>query len=165
MISGEINPETHFFEHWTINTATLGSGGYIAGVDSLVKEQGKYSLFIEKNTAGKSGMVGSCINSFPVNFKGKDIELTAYIKTENVSPFAAIVIQVTDKNGKEYTNDLRHIQAVRGTTGWEKYSYKVHLNNNAAEIAIVPNLRGDGKVWFDNLKLYVGGVPYASIKK
>lgn len=162
----KINPVTHAFEHWNMNMSATGSDGYIAGIDSVIKEQGKYSLFIEKDTANKNGSrVGACINRLPVNFKGKEIELTGYVRTRDVTKFASIIIRLRNSNG-EVTNNLAQLgKGIRGTTGWTEYSYKMPMDSTTRKITIVPNLMGNGKVWFDNFKLYVDGMPYDKIRK
>ncbi|MGH2642511.1 MAG: hypothetical protein ACRDE2_01060 [Chitinophagaceae bacterium] len=162
----KINPSTHTLEHWNMNMATTHSAGYISGIDSVIKKQGKYSLFIEKDTAVKNGSrVGACVNRFPVNFKGKEIKLTGYVKTQDVTRFASIIIRLRDSNG-EVTNNLAQLgKGIRGTTGWTKYSYKVPITSTTREISIVPNLMGNGKAWFDDFKLYVDGVPYDNVRK
>lgn len=162
----KINPVTHTFEHWTMNMSTKGSEGYISGIDSVIKEHGKYSLFIEKDSAIKNGSrVGACVNRFPVNFKGKEIELTAYARTLDASKFATIIIRLRDGKGRVTNNLAQTGKGIRGTTGWTEYSYKMPIDSNTKWISIVPNIMGSGKAWFDDFKLYVDGVSYDRVKK
>lgn len=162
----KINPAANAFVHWNMDMATTHSEGYVSGIDSAIKMRGRYSLFIEKDQTVKDGSrVGACVNRFPVNFKGREIELTGYVKTQDASKFASIIIRLRDSNG-HVTNNLAQLgKGIRGTTEWTKYSYKMSLDPNTRWISIVPNIMGSGKAWFDDFKLYVDGVPYDRVKK
>lgn len=161
----KINHTTHDFERWNMDMGTTGSTGYIAGIDSATKEQGRYSLFIEKDTTNENGVIGSCINHFLVNFRAKEIELSGFIKTQDVSKLASVIIQLTTANGTVINNQDKLTPAIHGTTGWKEYHFKIPVDANAFEVAIVPNLLGAGKVWFDGFKLYADGIPYDSVQK
>lgn len=89
--------------------------GYPVKVDSVVKQQGRYSLSIEKAT-GDGGFGVSNMYIKPA-FSGARIRLTGYLKTENITEgFAGLWMRVDGPNGALAFDNMQS-RGVTGTTG------------------------------------------------
>src|ERR1700754_4380970 len=79
----EIDPSTKLPTGWSGQFSDARNKGYPVKIDSTVKQEGRYSLSIERGTGdGQAGV--STLYIKPV-FSGKRIRLTGYIKTENIT--------------------------------------------------------------------------------
>jgi hypothetical protein len=128
---------------------------YPVKVDSLVKQQGKYALSIEK--AGNGGSFGVINYNIPKTFKGEKIELRGYIKTENVTNgYAGLWLRIDGTPAFDNMQD----RGVKGTTGWQEYTIELPYDGNKAiNIHAGALLAGGGKMWVDNMKLFIDGQP------
>ena len=143
---------------------------YTVSLDSVIVKSGKYSIaieYIEDST---------CFLQFdqpvtlvlPNNYAGKNITLSGYIKTENVThgyaglwmridpqinPFTPIAFDNMDQNG------------ITGTTGWKKYEITLPMNPaRTKEIVFGGMLVGKGKMWLDDLHVTIDGKDISKAK-
>ena len=95
--------------------------------------------------------------SIPVNFTGKKIELTGYIKTENVTNgYAGLWMRLDPSAGFDNMNN----RGVTGTTDWKQFKIKLPLNAEKSQQVVVGGLlTGTGKMWLDQLEVSVDGKP------
>jgi len=157
----KLDPQ-HRPDGWHWDKVKEASKSYIIGLDSLVKQDGKYSLSIVQN--GENPSFGSAIYEISHTFKGKEIELKGYLKTENVANgFAGLWMRIDGLDGVlSFDNMNRH--AITGTTEWTEYSIKLPYDDqNSNKITIGGLLAGKGKIWIDNLRLYIDGVPIENV--
>ena len=77
-----------------------GSSDYIVKKDSTLAHQGKYSSIIYQVPNADSNSFGSLAYQLPANYKGKNIRLEGYMKLEDVSEFAALLIRIDAKYGE-----------------------------------------------------------------
>lgn len=148
-----INPKTKLPDGWT-HPASMEKG-YKYSVDSTVVQNGKYSFSMSKFS--DSAAWGSTGFLIPKRFKGKEIELRGYMKTENVAGgYAGFWLRV---DGTTSFNNMQD-QNVHGTTDWKEYSIKLPYDDEkATDIYAGLILDGSGKMWADNLRLYIDGKP------
>ncbi|BAU55611.1 S41 family peptidase [Mucilaginibacter gotjawali] len=134
------------------------SDDYLIAVDSTVKEEGKYSLHIFQKGATPS--FGVCKYIIPRTYKGKELELKGYLKTENVSGgFAGLWMRVDGQDGMLAFDNMQD-KSITGTTDWNEYSIKLPYDDGIANtINIGGLLVGKGKIWIDNLRLFIDGKP------
>ncbi|MDR3697458.1 S41 family peptidase [Mucilaginibacter sp.] len=135
---------------------------YPVKVDSVVKQQGKYSISIEKvNENSGYGMIDYII---PKTFKGEKIQLRGFLKTENVnSGYAGLWMRI-DGMDKTIAFDNMHDRGVKGTTDWTEYTIDLDYDSSAAiNINAGALLIGDGKLWADNFKLFIDGQPIENV--
>lgn len=123
--------------------------------DSITYKSGKKSILIFENGIGEFGSIACKIEN---KYKGKEITLEGYIKTEKLEDgFAGLLIRINKgENILEFDN--MQSQNISGTQDWKKYTVKVPLDSNADYIYIGAILQGNGKAWFDDLKVYVDGI-------
>ncbi|KYH04459.1 hypothetical protein A1704_17340 [Chryseobacterium cucumeris] len=123
--------------------------------DSITYKSGKKSISIFENGIGEFGSIACKIEN---KYKGKEITLEGYIKTEKLEDgFAGLLIRVNKgENVLEFDN--MQSQNISGTQDWKKYTVKVPLHDDADYIYIGAILQGNGKAWFDDLKVYIDGI-------
>jgi C-terminal processing protease CtpA/Prc len=128
---------------------------YPVKVDSLVKQQGKYALSIEK--VGEGGSFGVIDYYIPKTFKGQKIELRGYIKTENVtSGYAGLWLRIDGTQAFDNMQD----RGAKSTTDWQEYKIELPYDGSKAiNIHAGALLVGAGKMWVDNMKLFIDGQP------
>ncbi len=143
-----------------VNWNEFGNQNYIIALDSTEVRSGKYSVSIEfKDDKPDFKAWGYTI---PDNYAGKNITLTGYIKTENVTDgYAGLWMRIdpsvafNNMNGKGAT----------GTTDWTKYEITLPMNpQKTKQIVIGGLLVGKGKMWLDNLKVTIDGKDIHSLK-
>lgn len=123
-------------------------------LDSAIKQDGRYSVTISNKAEAIS--YGSTGFNIPQTFKGQGIELRGYLKTENVDGWAGFWLRV---DGTAAFDNMQQ-QNLHGTTGFTEYSIKLPYDNeHAVNIAGGALLVGKGKIWLDNVRLYIDGQP------
>lgn len=136
---------------------------YHVGLDSIIKQKGKYSFSIKNiNASFNFGVI-----DYPISktFEGRSIELKGYIKTHNVnSGYAGLWLRI-DGVEKGIAFDNMHKKGVKGTTDWKQYAIKLPYNSDLARtIHIGGLLAGNGTAWFDNFKLFIDDIPIEKVK-
>src|ERR1017187_5135551 len=93
-----------------------------------------------------------------MDFKGTEIELQGFLRTEDVDGFAGFWMREDgQEGGLEFENMER--KPVKGTTGWTQYSITLPLNTAGRTLYFGYLLQGTGKAWADDLELLVDGKP------
>lgn len=130
--------------------------------DSVTYKSGRKSITIFENGIGEFGSIASKIEN---KYKGKEITLEGYIKTEKLQDgFAGLLIRINEgENILEFDNMQSH--NISGTQDWKKYTVKVPLHTNADYIFIGAVMQGNGRAWFDDLKVYIDGVQIGRISQ
>jgi C-terminal processing protease CtpA/Prc len=131
---------------------------YLVELDSTVSKDGKFAVSITANADEKSGAI-----LYPINkrFEGKTLTLVGTLKTENVSSgFAGIWIRTNGVNGKVLAYKNMEVQRLTGTTDWKEYMIEVPYDGREVlNINIGAMLAGKGKVWVDNVRLFLDDKP------
>ncbi|MGF7080482.1 hypothetical protein [Mucilaginibacter sp. UYCu711] len=144
----KIDPKTNMPVAWT----TVMKGGYRYQLDSNTVKHGKYAISITSNDTAPYGAI-NCV--LPYNFTGSTLQLKGFIKTENVTNgYAGIWMRV---NGIDEFDKMEK-QNLHGTNDWKEYTISMPYNSEVARsINVGGLLTGKGKMWFDNLRLYIDG--------
>ncbi len=161
-ISAQKNPETFnlSFERNNKNSPndwrSFGSSDYKIEIDSATAQHGKKSVLISYN--GTNPDYKTLLYTIPAKYSGKKIKLSGYIKTENVEGNAGIWIRIDPKAGFGDLGDTK----ITGTTNWKHYEVTIDYDvSKAKEIVIGGLLDGKGKMWLDNLEVFIDGKPLA----
>jgi C-terminal processing protease CtpA/Prc len=139
-----------------------GNGTYQALADSLVRQEGHYSLRLTAVSPKRSAkLYGIAAQQVPITFQGKTLKLSAYLKTDKVvQGYAGLLLRVDGANGSlAFDNMSKH--PVRGTTDWQEYSVTVPLTEGAQSIYFGGVLPAKGTLWLDRLVLSVDDKPLA----
>jgi len=132
-------------------------------VDSLVKRQGKYAISISSNPNGQSSAIRYSLDK---KYVGRSLKLIASIKTEEVTDgFAGIWIRVDGEND-QLEVDMMEKQDLKGTNDWKDYLIEVPYDEgNAKSIHVGALLFGKGKMWVDDMRLYMDNIPIDEVKE
>jgi erythromycin esterase len=129
---------------------------YKVSIDSKIAHRGNHSLKIE-NFAIPRQPSGASTFLLPDSIqKGQIVKLSGFIKTENTSlDSIGLIINLIDSTEIAYkiSSDVNLI----GTHDWKEYSIELRNKNYPAKLAIGVALQGEGKMWADDLKLFIDG--------
>ena len=147
---------------WELSPNYLGA--YV-GLDSTIKNQGKYSLLISKSI--DNGRIHSCFLQMPAPVAGKFIELTGFIKTENIeNGFGNLWIRLEDNSNNIVGFADLHDKNITGKNDWKEFSAKIINPSDLADRLIIgASLNGVGKIWVDDLHLRIDGENIQEISK
>lgn len=131
----------------------FGSADYQIYLDSVSVKSGKYSAVIE--FGGETSNYKALAFTLPHNYKGEQITLSGYIKTEDViDGYAGLWMRIDP--GIAFDN--MHQRGVMGTTDWEKYEVTLPMNpSETQQIVIGGLLVGKGKMWLDDFSITIDG--------
>jgi len=137
-------------------------------VDTLEKKDGKNSLVLSSEVGGD----GIITASFPIpqTFKGSKIELKGRLKTEHVTGgYAGMWLRVDGTtSGVPLAFDNMNKRGLVGTNDWQEYSIQLPYDEDKANRIVLGGLiAGTGKLWMNDLRLYIDGKPVelAQVKK
>ena len=132
----------------------LGSLDYRTYVDSKTAHRGKFSMVIESDSNATQKFKALAM-MLPKSYEGKEITLSAYIKTENVqNGFASLMIRIDPVVAYKVMEE----NGITGTTDWTKYEISLPLQPAKTKgIAIGGFLAGTGKIWLDDFKVFIDG--------
>ncbi|MDR3219469.1 MAG: peptidase S41 [Dysgonamonadaceae bacterium] len=126
-----------------------GGQNYKFSLDSTIVKNGKYAAAIEfMDGAPQFGMWGFILRE---NYEGKVITLSGYVKTENVEGYASLLMRIDPEIAFDQIK-------IAGTTEWKKYEISLRMNpKKTTNYALGAVLNGKGKIWVDDLKIFVDG--------
>lgn len=139
---------------WTFSQLNMG---YLVTIDTSVSQDQHLSTSIEY-VFGSNGS-GACTYELASPLQGHEIQLTGYIKTENVkNGFAGLWVRIEDINQEIIGFKTMADSGINGTQNWKKCSITIPFNaENADRIYFGGLLTGSGKSWIDHLQLTVDG--------
>lgn len=92
-----------------------------------------------------------------LNHRGRELSLTGFLKTKNVSGWSGFWVRAEDAQGKVLAFKNMMDAPVRGTTDWTSYNMTVKIPAQSAKIVFGALLAGEGEVWVDDFKLETQG--------
>ncbi|PWN60477.1 S41 family peptidase [Chryseobacterium viscerum] len=123
-------------------------------IESTQSHSGKKSVSLQSDTADRTGGIAYIlINSY----RGKEITMEGYIKTENVENSAGLFITFEDQQEIQIESKDIKTENLNGTTDWKKYTITVNIPEASNKIMMGGFLKGKEKVLFDQFKLYIDG--------
>ena len=134
--------------------------------DSVNIQNGKYSMSIEADSSVMKENYAYLKCSIPINVKGKKIVFKCFIKTKDIPTegSANMFMRIYNNNLESRYLDLE-TSKITGTTDWREYSIELPLNSNDRNISLALQLKGKGKVWYDNMRLYVDGISIEEVTR
>ncbi|MCP5100776.1 MAG: hypothetical protein GY943_34940 [Chloroflexi bacterium] len=102
---------------------------------------------------------GALVQSFSAdNYLGQRVRLSAQIKTENVSGWTGLMMQVGGVSGSSLQYDDMQNRGIIGTTDWSQYEVVLDVPQGSKSIGLGLLLTGSGRVWIDDVTLEVVGL-------
>lgn len=137
-------------DRWNV----FGSELYSSGIDSTNVYSGKYSAFIESAEDAPTDFKAFGIN-IPGSYEGREITLTGYLKTENVTEGHSGLWMRIEPN---VAFDNMSNRGVIGTTEWNEFKVTLKMSPKVTTgIALGGLLVGRGKMWIDGLRVTIDG--------
>jgi hypothetical protein len=127
---------------------------YSVGIDSTAANNGNKTLCIQSLEDDIKGF-GTLMQQIQAgNYLGKRLRLRGNIKSENVTGRAGLWLRI-DQLGTSAPLSFDNMQKrpVTGNTGWTEYEIVLDVPAAASVIAFGALLSGNGRVWFNNLRL------------
>jgi pimeloyl-ACP methyl ester carboxylesterase len=131
--------------------------GYKIATDTVIRHGGKRSLSIEKNNTGTSSLYACMATQIPAMYMGKEVEVRAWIKIQDVSSFMGLMLRINDEDHNSLAFENLQKKKIKGTKDWTLYKIKLLLPKNAAVINVGPILAGTGKLWVDDVQVLIDG--------
>ncbi len=120
-------------------------------MDSLVKDSGKYSLFLLSENSEDSTKQVAQFYLEPLELAGQNIALTGKVKTEKLTGKGKVAISQEDDQLLTISNSFE------GTIDWTSFELTTKVPDTCSAVNIDLIFSGSGKIWFDNLQLSVNG--------
>lgn len=142
---------------------------YRMGIDLNVKHGGEASVFIERDEQADPQKGVEMSQMIPAKkFQGKRVQLTAYIKSENLTGDAGILLLVNQQSLsdssmlaflgiKSGTTELLNRKGIQGTNDWKPLTITIDVPNDAEFLTISALMRGAGKIWLDDFSIKAVG--------
>lgn len=138
--------------------------GYSLVPDSAVPHSGKYSLRVHPGADVQQNSFGCCVCPIPANYEGKQIELRAYMKPQDVQGgFAGLLLRIDGDAGILQFDNMQ-AQNVHGTSDWQQYIVRLPLPEDAKTIYLGAILTGKGTMWVDDFQLLIDGKDVSEAK-
>ena len=149
---------------WTLSSSVPMAKSYAVGVDSVMKQSGKYSLSITKVSAGVP--MGVFDFGLAKVFEGKKIELRGYVRTKAIDSlsYAGLWMRIDDQDGRMMVRNMQY-HRISGDTDWKQYSIELPYNSEMKVIHFGGLLFGGGTAWFDSMQLFIDGVSIEQVQQ
>lgn len=144
------------FEGTGLQDWTLWSNSpqdYSMNLDKTVSHSGQNSALLTGTREEPTNFSMLTRNYDPANYQDKRVRLRAYIKTENVTQWAGLVMRVEGADNNILNFDNMQNRPIVGTTGWKQYSIVLDVPQRATNLLFGTILSGSGKVWLDDVTL------------
>ncbi|SNZ02677.1 AraC-type DNA-binding protein [Terribacillus aidingensis] len=126
---------------------------YEMGIDYKHVHQGKASGYLKSKTVMGAEEFATMMQQFKAaKFAGKRIQLTCFLKTENVRSFAGMWMRVDNSSDDIIQFDNMSNRPIKGTTNWARYRIVLDVPENSAIISFGVILSGKGQVWADGFR-------------
>ncbi|MDO3627171.1 hypothetical protein [Mucilaginibacter sp. BT774] len=123
-------------------------------LDSNTKHSGRYALLIEESNP--SDQIFGCAARKLQHISGKEIEVRAYMKLENITGVMGLMLRIDGKDSILAFDNMER-KRIRGTINWRQYSVKLAIPEGAETVYVGGILSGTGKLWLDDFEVLVDG--------
>lgn len=139
-------------EHWEIKKYDL----YDIKTDPKQKYTGKASIQIVGNSYDYKTFQNFSQSIPFTTDRLQKIEISAYIKSENVTGKIDLWAQLKDSSGKmiDFQNFISQGKIIASNKDWTKYAMTFFIDKNSKEILLGGTLYGSGNVWFDDFETH-----------
>lgn len=129
---------------------------YTLRTNRAVVLSGSASAVLEADPEADTSRFGSLVQaSSAAAFKGKRIELSGYIASENALAGASIWLRADDVNGTVVAFENSFARGVRGTTEWTYQNIVIDIPKEAVTLFYGAMLSGRGRLYVDDVQFRV----------
>ena len=142
-------------------TFESGPAPGMAVLDDSVVHEGRSSARLERDARSPGGFSAFPIQ-IPIDFKGDTLELRGWMKYEGVTGYVGLWHRQDGAAGVLEFNNMAERQLL-GSADWAEYRVALPLAPKAEKVVVGALLVGEGRLWVDDLRLYVDGKPLAEV--
>jgi erythromycin esterase len=142
-------------------------GPVVFKMDSLIVKTGEFSLnSICVNTGDQNVKQSLSFGIEAFELKGKKITLTGSMRTEGLKGTAGFSLgyNYLNKTTGEFIEFDTSSAKISGTSGWKTFSVSLFIPGKAQSVYVLADHSGNGKAWFDDLKLSIAGKAIRSVQ-
>ena len=88
-------------------------------------------------------------------YRGKRVQMAAYMKSEEVEQWAGLWMRVVGPNGEVHSFDNMQDRAIKGSSDWTRYEITLPVKMDSREIFFGILVVGKGKVWLRGVQIDV----------
>ncbi|MFT9848378.1 helix-turn-helix transcriptional regulator [Aneurinibacillus sp. REN35] len=126
---------------------------YEMGTDQNTVHSGKAAGYIASTATTSHHGFGTMMQMFNAQaYRGKRLRLSAFLKTEEVSNWAALWMRIDGANGDMLGFDNMEQRPLTGTSEWNQYAIILDIPQESTAIAFGILLSGSGEVWIDTIR-------------
>jgi hypothetical protein len=128
---------------------------YVVEIDSSQAHSGKSCAAYA--SIGEPKGFGTIMQYFnPVDYRGKRLQLSGFIKSKDVKSWAGMWMRVDGPvQGQSLAFDNMTDRPIKGTNDWTRYSIVLDVSEAVTNLAFGVILDGQGKVWIDDLQFQI----------
>ncbi len=154
----QVSPDGKTPRGWSLSFVAGQQESHELALDSIVRKDGRYALSIRRKSPGADYAAAEYV--IPVNYQGRQLVLTGYLRTENVRQGYAGLWMRIDAEDRMINLDVMQNRGVTGTTEWTAYKISLPYSTpDAHTVHIGGLLTGEGRMWIDQLSLSLDGKP------
>jgi len=132
--------------------------GFSFTLDTVDFHSGNQSLRIDNMNATATTRA-TASQSFPIQLvRGKRVRIRGWMKTANNNGAAGLWWRVDGPNGT-ISLDNAPARHSLGNTEWTRYEFEREVSTDGMSVSWGMFVRGAGTAWFDNLEVFIDGVP------
>jgi pimeloyl-ACP methyl ester carboxylesterase len=151
----QLNSKTQLPNWWHLMSSNKKQ--YVVRPDAEIKYSGAYSMLIASvDTAQKPKFAGLGY-SIPGKYAGKEITVTAWMRTADMKGSLALMLGLYDAEGNTLAFENLEKKKLKGNADWKQYSVTLPMPENTQLIHIGPILIGQGKLWVDEVEVLIDG--------
>ncbi|MCB0634979.1 MAG: hypothetical protein KDC54_00090 [Lewinella sp.] len=148
---------------WDLEFRWGGASGYLAALDSVSVQAGRYCLRIQSDPESTSRTFGAVEFVLPADFGGDSLELRGWLRTEledGEETMGGLWLRIDAETGMLAFDNMAD-RPVQGHTPWQEVSIKLPLDEDAHTIHVGGIMLGEGQIYLDDLRLFVDDKPLA----
>jgi len=128
-------------------------------LDSVTVHSGRYAGRLARD-ANSASSFSSFAYKLERTFGGDTLELRGWLKYEGVTGFAGLWQRQDGESSTEHFDNMES-RGLKGDADWAEYRVRLPLSPRTRDVTVGALLVGRGRVWVDDLQLYVDGKPLA----
>ncbi len=132
-------------------------------LDSTIYWEGTRSLRVSRSTPGTDSAAPDILRlHVPPRFAwGREVTLRGWVRCADAAGGGRLRLEVW-RPGEVIASDSSAMW-LEGSVPWTPYELSVSVDSSAMYVVVIPEFRGSGPVWFDDLQIEVDGRRYDTV--
>jgi hypothetical protein len=126
---------------------------YEVGTDRKISHTGHASGYVRSRTSKPRGFATLMQGFDAEEYRGKRLQMTAYVKAEKIKTWAGLWMRVDGVYGRTLSFDNMQNRPIKGTCDWVKHAIVLDVPDESTAITFGVLLHGQGRLWVDDFEL------------